>query len=87
MHVIQMTLTKTLVCYLDSGFFHDAINCSSADTACNSEYHDNDRSHTRKSCQMRMLCGQEVLKKASVQLKLGVRTDGPYTIDHVSCHW
>jgi hypothetical protein len=49
-----------------------------------SEYHD----VIIYSCQLRMLGqmtmlrGHQVLKNACVQLKLGVGTDGPSTIDH-----
>ena len=47
--------------------------------ACVSEYHDDDLSLVpiKVLGQMTMLWGYEVLKNASVQLKLGVGTDGP----------
>jgi hypothetical protein len=53
--------------------------------ACNHELHVNENLHCayRKCHQYDFALGQQVLKKMHDPTKLGVRTEGPYTIEHV----
>jgi hypothetical protein len=50
--------------------------------ACTHEHHVNENLQhaNRKQCQFHYTLGQQVLKKVHVPSKLGVRTEGPYTI-------
>jgi hypothetical protein len=49
------------------------------------EHHVNENSHgaNRKRHQFDYALGQQVLKKVHNPTKLGVRTEGPYTIEHI----
>jgi hypothetical protein len=49
------------------------------------EHHVNEnlRHANRKQCQFDYAPGQQVLKKVHNPTKLGVRTEGPYTIEHI----
>ncbi len=53
--------------------------------ACNHELHVNENLHrtNRKRRQYDCAPGQQVLKKVYDPTKLGVRTEGPYTIERV----
>ncbi len=52
---------------------------------CTCEHHANEnlRCDNRKRRQFDYTPGQQVLKKVHNPTKLGVRTEGPYTIEHV----
>jgi hypothetical protein len=54
--------------------------------ACTCEHHVNEnlRRANRKQCQYDYALGQQVLKKVHNPTKLGVRTEGPYTIERVN---
>jgi hypothetical protein len=53
--------------------------------ACNCEHHVNEnlRCANRKQHQYDYAPGQQVLKKVHDPTKLGVRTEGPYTVKHI----
>ncbi len=53
--------------------------------ACTREHHVNEilRRANRKRCQYDYTPGQQALKKVHNPTKLGVRTEGPYTIERV----
>ncbi len=53
--------------------------------ACTHEHHVNENLQraNRKQCQFNYAPGQQVLKKVHDPTKLGVRTEGPYTIEGV----
>ncbi len=53
--------------------------------ACTCEHHVNEilRLTNRKQCQYDYALGQQVLKKVHNPTKLGVRTEGPFTIERV----
>jgi hypothetical protein len=53
--------------------------------ACTREHHVNEnfRHANRKQRQYDYTPGQQVLKKVHDPTKLGVRTEGPYTIEHI----
>jgi hypothetical protein len=50
---------------------------------CEHHVNENLRHANRKPCQFDFAPGQQVLKKVHDPTRLGVRTDGPYTIEHV----
>ena len=50
---------------------------------CKHHVNENLRCANRKQCQYDYAPGQQVLKKVHNPTKLGVRTEGPYTIEHV----
>ncbi len=53
--------------------------------ACTHEHHVNEnlRHANRKQSLFDYALGQQVLKKVQDPIKLGVRTEGPYTIEHI----
>jgi hypothetical protein len=53
--------------------------------ACTCEHHVNEylQCANRKQCKFDYAQGQQVLKKVQDPTKLGVRTEGPYTIDRL----
>jgi hypothetical protein len=53
--------------------------------ACTQEHHVNENLQcaNRKRCQFDYAPGQQVLKRAHNPSKLRVRTEGPYTIEHI----
>jgi hypothetical protein len=55
--------------------------------ACTCEHHVNENLQraNRKQCQFDYALGQQVLKKVHNPTKLGVRTEGPYTIAILLC--
>ncbi len=53
---------------------------------CEHHVNENLRCADRNQCQFDYAPGQQVLKKVHNPTKLGVRTEGPYTIEHVHIH-
>jgi hypothetical protein len=53
--------------------------------ACTCEHHVNENLQptNRKQCQFDSALGQQILKKVHNQLSWELRTEGPYTIEHV----
>jgi hypothetical protein len=53
--------------------------------ACTCKHHVNEnlRHANRKLCQFDYALGQQVLKKVHNSTKLGLRTEGPYTIERI----
>ena len=50
---------------------------------CEHHVNENLQCANRKQCQYDYAPGQQVLKKVHNPTKLGVRTEGPYTIEHI----
>jgi hypothetical protein len=50
---------------------------------CEHHVNENLRRANRKQCQYDYAPGQQVLKKVHEPTKLGVRTEGPYTIERI----
>jgi hypothetical protein len=50
---------------------------------CEHHVNENLRHANRKQCQYDYAWGQQVLKKVHNPAKLGVRTEGPYTIERI----
>jgi hypothetical protein len=51
--------------------------------SCEHHVNENLRCANRKQCQFDYAPGQQVLKKVHNPTKLGVRTEGPYTIERI----
>ena len=71
----NLHVPKHLLIVLVLVFFILPLKADLQTLACSSEYRDND--HSLMPAQ-----GHQVLKNRHIQLKLGVRTEGPCTIDH-----
>ena len=50
---------------------------------CDYHVNENLRRANRKQCQFDYALGQQVLKKVHDPTKMGVRTEGPYTIERI----
>jgi hypothetical protein len=91
MHAMQTTIATTLgstpggLAFAQDMFFNVPLMADWQAIACTREHHvsENLRHANRKQRQYDYAPGQHVLKKVHNPTELGVRTEGPYTIEHV----
>ena len=96
MHAMQTTIATTLgstpgaLAFAQDMFLNMPLIADWQAIACTCEHHVNKnlRRANRKQHQYDYTLGQQVLKKVHNTTKLGVRTEGPYTIEcvHVNCN-
>ncbi len=91
MHAIQTTIATTLgstpgaLAFAWGMFLNVLLITDWQAIACTCEHHNNENLWrvNRKWCQFDCSLGQQVLQKLHNPTKLGVRTEGPYTIERV----
>jgi hypothetical protein len=91
MHVMQTTIATTLgstpgaLAFAQDMFLNVPLIADWQAIARTREHHVNEnlRRANRKQCQFDYTPGQQVLKKVHNPTKLGVRTEGLYTIQHI----
>jgi hypothetical protein len=89
MHAMQTTIATTLgstpsaLAFAQNMFLNMPLIADRQAIACTCEHHVNEnfRCDNRKQRQFDYDPGQQVLKKVHNPIKLGVRTEGPYTIE------
>jgi hypothetical protein len=91
MHAMQTTVATTLGSTLGAlAFYRDIFlnvpliaDWQAIARTREHDVNENLRRANRKQCQYDYAPGQQVLKKVHNPTKLGVRTEGPYTIEHI----
>jgi hypothetical protein len=91
MHAMQTTIATTLgstpgaLAFSQGMFLNVLLIADWQAIACTCEHHVNEnlRRANRKQCQFDYALGQQVLKKVHNPTKLGVRMEGPYTIERI----
>ncbi len=91
MHAMQTTIATTLgstpgaLAFVWDMFLNMLKSADWQAIACTHEHHVNENlwRANRKQCQFDYAPGQQVLKRVHNPTKLGVRTEGPYTIEDV----
>ncbi len=91
MHAMQTTVATTLrrtpgaLAFAQDMFLNVPLIADWQAIACTCEHHVNENLQcaNRKQCQYDYAPGQQVLKKVHDPTKLGVRTEGPYTIERI----
>jgi hypothetical protein len=91
MHAMQITVATTLgsmpgaLAFAQDMFLNVPLIADWQAIACTCEHHVNEnlRCANRKQCQYDYAPGQQVLKKVHNPTRLGVRAEGPYTIERV----
>jgi hypothetical protein len=91
MHAMQTTVATTLGSTLGAlAFARDMFlnvlliaDWQAIARTCEHHINENLQCANRKQCQLDYAPRQQVLKKVHNLIKLGVRTEGPYTIEHI----